>query len=54
MRIVTGGMGVLAVVRGLEPVEALCPGIVNVLDEGDERSRRSGRGRSRHFEWRMG
>ena len=54
MRIVPGASGVLLVVDCLELFKALCPGVVDVLGEGDERSRRSGSDWGRHFEWRTG
>ena len=47
MRIVMGDTSVLAVVRGFEPLEALCLGVVDILAEGDESRRRSIG--SRHF-----
>ena len=47
--IVTSGPGVLAVVIGLKPLEALHLGIVDVLGEGDESRRRRSVG-SRHFD----
>ena len=52
--IITGSMGVLVVVRGLKPLEALCPSIVDVLGKGDESGRRRGSVGGRHFEWRTG
>ena len=51
--IVTGSMGVLDVVLGLELLEPLRMGVVNVLGVGDEGRRRRSTG-SRHFVWRMG
>ena len=51
--IITGSTSVLVVVHGLEPLEALCLGVVNILGEGNK-SRRRGSIGSRHFVWRMG
>ena len=48
-RIITSGVGVLVVVGGLEMLEALCPGIVDILGEGDERGKRSRSVGDRHF-----
>ena len=48
-----GGPGILTVVGGFEPLEALCLGVVDVLGEGDESGRRGSVG-SRHFVWRTG
>ena len=53
-RIIAGATGVLDVVVALEPLEALRPGIVDVLSIGDELRRRRGSVGSRHFEWRTG
>ena len=53
MRIVARDMGVLDVVAALEPLEALCPSIVDILRIGNELRRRRNVG-SRHFEWRTG
>ena len=52
-RIVASNPCILDIVGGFEPLEALCPGVVDVLGEGDESRRRRSVG-SRHFEWRMG
>ena len=51
--IVSGGPSVLDVVLGLELLEPLGTGIVDVLSIGDERRRRRSVG-GRHFEWRTG
>ena len=48
MRIVVSNPRILDVVGGFEPLEALCPGVVDVLGEGDESGRRSVGGR--HFD----
>ena len=47
-RIVMGSTSILVVVRGFEPLEALCLGVVDILAEGDESRRRSIG--SRHFD----
>ena len=49
MRIVASNPRVLDVVGGFEPLEALCPGVVDVLGEGDESGRRRSVG-GRHFD----
>ena len=49
MRIVAGGPGVLDIVMGFETLEALCPGVINILGIGDELGRRRSVG-SRHFD----
>ena len=36
MRIIAGGTGILVVVGSLELLEALYPGVINILGEGDE------------------
>ena len=46
--IITGGTGILDIVAGFEPLEALCLGVVNILGVGDELRRRRSVG-SRHF-----
>ena len=50
VRIITGGMGVLVIVSGLEPLEALSLGVVDILGKGNERGRRSRSIGSRHFD----
>ena len=52
--IVVGNTSVLDVVTALEPLEALCPSIVDVLGIGDELRRRKRSIGGRHFVWRMG
>ena len=49
-----GDASVLDVVVALEPLEALCPSIVDVLSIGDKLRRRSRSVGSRHFVWRTG
>ena len=48
-RIVASSPHILDIVAGFEPPEALCPGIVDVLGEGDKSRRRRSVG-SRHFD----
>ena len=45
-----GDMGVLAIVRGFEPFEALHLGVVDFLGEGDKSRRRRRSVGSRHFD----
>ena len=45
-----GSTSVLPIVRGLKPLEALCPCIVDILGERDESGRRRGSIGSRHFD----
>ena len=47
--IVASTSRVLDVVGGFEPLEALCPDVVDVLGEGDESGRRRRSVGSRHF-----
>ena len=54
MRIVASNPRILDIVGGFEPLEALCPGIVDILGKGDESRRRRRSVGSRHFMWRMG
>ena len=53
-RIVTGGTGILPVVGGLKPLEALHPGVVDILGKADKSRRRRRSIGSRHFKWRTG
>ena len=46
--IIMGGTGILDIVRGLEPLEALHLGVVDILGKGDKSRRRRSVG-SRHF-----
>ena len=52
--IVASNTGILNVVVALEPLEALRPGIVDILSVGDELRRRRRSIGSRHFKWRTG
>ena len=49
MRIIASNPRVLDIVRGFEPLEALHPGVVNILGEGDKSRRRRNIG-SRNFD----
>ena len=49
MRIIVGSPCVLDVVVGFEPLEALCPGVVDILGIADELRRRRRSVGSRHF-----
>ena len=42
-------MSILDIVGGFEPLEALCPGVVDILGKGDESRRRRGSVGNRHF-----
>ena len=53
-RIVVSTSHVLDIVGGFEPLEALRPGVVDVLGKGDESRRRRRSVGSRYFKWRMG
>ena len=52
--IIAGRAGILDIVAALELLEALCPGVVDILGVGDELRRRRRSVGSRHFEWRTG
>ena len=49
MRIIPGALGILLIIDHLVLLEALHPGVVNVLGKGDGRRRRSRSEGSRHF-----
>ena len=53
-RIVASNPRILDIVGGFEPLEALHPGVVDVLGKGDESRRRRRSVGSRHFKWRTG
>ena len=54
MRIIASNLGSLDVVVAFEPLEALRPGIVDILGVGNELRRRGRSVGGGHFMWRIG